>query len=52
MSLAGRSVLLLTRSMNDRSEMDYGNEEWTIALVVDVTASSTGMTIRADSMSV
>ncbi|TBU62384.1 hypothetical protein BD310DRAFT_974549 [Dichomitus squalens] len=31
-----------------RSEADYGDEDWTIALVVDVTASSTGMTIRAD----
>ena len=30
--------------------MDYGEEEWVIALVVDVTTSSTEMSILADSM--
>ncbi|KAI1790119.1 hypothetical protein LXA43DRAFT_891537 [Ganoderma leucocontextum] len=32
-----------------KSEVDYGDEEWVIALVVDVTTSSTEMSILADS---
>ncbi len=33
-----------------RSEVNYGDEEWVIALVVDVTTTSTEMTMLADSM--